>query len=90
MDILELIRNADSATEILKALSIYVQALPVPSVIPDALRLPVQSEAEVWQRTLALFTVVNLSSRHHLDADCRLAKQALRVFATAAWKLRRR
>ena len=90
MDILELIRNADSAAEILQALSAYVQTLPVPSVFPDGLRLPLQSEADVFQRTLALITVVNLSSLNHRDEDCRLAKRALRIFAAAAWKLRRR
>ena len=90
MDILELIRNADSAPVVLSALSVYVDSLRSVTVIPEScLRLPFEGEADVSQRMLELVAVVNLTSRNLRDADCNIAKRALRVFAAATWRLRR-
>jgi len=91
MDIAELIRNADSATEVLAALSVYIESLRNVPVIPEAcLRLPIEGESDVWQRMLALVTVVNLSSQNLRDRDVNIAKHALQVFAAATWRLRPR
>lgn len=91
MDIAELIRNANSAPEVLAALSVYVESLRNVSVIPEwCLRLPLQGEDDVGQRMMALIAVVNLTSQNLRDRDCNLAKQALRVFAAATWRLRAR
>jgi len=91
MDILELIRNADSAPEVLSALSVYVESLRNVSAIPDWCRqLPFQGEDDVYQRMLALITVVNLTSQNLLDRECNAAKRALQVFAAATWRLRLR
>lgn len=91
MDIVELIRNADSAPEILAALSVYVESLRNVAVIPDwCLRLPLRGEADVAQRMTELIVVVNLTSQNLLNRECAIAKQALRVFAVASWRLRRR
>lgn len=89
MDMTELIRNASSAAEVFSALSAYVESLRSVAVIPEAcLRLPLQGEDDVSQRMMALIAVVNLTSQNLRDRDCNLAKQALRVFAAAAWRLR--
>lgn len=91
MDILELIRNADSAPEVIAALSTYVESLRNVAAVPDwCLRLPLEGEADLVERMAALFAVVNSTSQHHLDRECNIAKRALRVFASAAWRLRRR
>ena len=90
MDIIELIRNADSAPEVLSALSVYVESLRHVAVIPEwCLRLPLEGEPDVARRTAELITVVNLTSQNLRDADCSIAKRALRVFAAATWRLRR-
>jgi hypothetical protein len=91
MDIAELIRNANSAPEILSALAVYVDSLRNVGVIPEwCLRLPLQGEDDVGQRMMALIAVVNLTSQNLRDRDCNIAKQALRVFAAATWRLRSR
>jgi len=60
-------------------------------VIPEwCLRLPLQGEEDIGQRMTALVAVVNLTSQHLRDRECNLAKQALRVFAAAAWRLHSR
>lgn len=91
MDAYELIRNASSASDVLSALSLYVRSLPEVDAIPAWCRsLPFQGEADVTERMLALVAAVNLASRNLRDRECDVAKQALRVFAAAAWRLRRR
>jgi hypothetical protein len=91
MDILELIRNAQSGPEVLSALSVYVESLRNVTVIPAwCLRLPLEGEDDVAQRTAALFAVVSLASQNLRHRDCNLAKRALRVFGTAASRLRQR
>ena len=91
MDILELIRNADSAPEVLSALSVYVESLRNVSAIPDwCAQLPLHGETDVAARMVALISVVNLTSRNLLDQECNAAKRALQVFAAATWRLRRR
>jgi hypothetical protein len=91
MEIIDLIRNADSAVDVLSALSVYVESLRNVSAIPDwCLRLPLEGEADVTQRMAALFAVVNLASQNLRDRDCNSAKRALRVFAAAALRLRGR
>jgi hypothetical protein len=91
MDVIELIRNADSAPEVLSALSVYVESLRHVPVIPDhCLRLPLEGEADLSQRMVALIAVVNLTSQNLRDRDCNIAKHALQVFAAATWRLRSR
>lgn len=91
MDVIELIRNAQSAPEILSALSTYVESLRNVAAIPEwCLSLPLEGEDDVAQRMAALFTVVSLASQNLRHRDCDLAKRALRVFAAAASRLRRR
>jgi hypothetical protein len=91
MDILELIRTADTAPEVLSALSVYVESLRNVSAIPDwCLRLPLEGESDVYQRMLALIAVVNLTSQNLRDRECNIAKRALQAFAAATWRLRPR
>jgi len=90
MSVLELIRNADSAADVLAVLAVYLESLRNVAVIPEwCLRLPVEGEPDLYARMLAMISVVNLTSQHLLSRDCNIAKQALRVFAAAAWRLRR-
>jgi len=89
MDVLEMIRSADSAPQVLSALSVYVESLRNVAVLPDwCLRLPLEGEADVYQRMVALITVVNLTSQHLRDRECNAAKHALRVFDAAIRRLR--
>ncbi|HEY8069905.1 MAG TPA: hypothetical protein VIF38_13565 [Burkholderiales bacterium] len=91
MNAVELIRNANSAPEVLSALSVYVESLRHVPVIPhECLRLPLEGEADVSQRMMALVAVVNLTSQNLRDQDCNVAKRALQVFAAATWRLRSR
>ena len=91
MDMTELIRNADSAAEVLSALSVYVESLRQVPVIPDwCQRLPIEGVDDVKARMLAMMAVVNLTSQNLRDQDCDTAKRALRVFAAACWRLRPR
>lgn len=91
MDMTEFIRNADSAAEVLSALSVYVESLRHVPAIPDWCRqLPIQGEEDVKARMLAIIAVVNLTSQNLRDRDCDNAKSALRVFAAACWQLRPR
>jgi hypothetical protein len=89
MDIVELIRNADSVPEVFSALSAYAESLRSVAVIPEwCLRMPIEGEADLSQRMLALIAVINLTSQNLRDRDCNIAKHALQVFAAAAWRLR--
>jgi hypothetical protein len=91
MDVVEMIRNAQSAPEVLSALAVYVESLRNVSAIPEwCLRLPLEGEADVAKRTVALFTVVSLASQNLRHHDCSIAKRALRVFGATASRLRQR
>jgi hypothetical protein len=91
MDIVEMIRTANSAPEVISALSAYVESLRNVAAIPEwCLRLPLEGEADVVERTVALFTVVSLASQNLRHHDCNIAKRALRVFGTAVSRLRQR
>lgn len=87
MQVIELIRNAGSSTEVLTALSAYAGTLRDVAAIPDWCLLPLRGEADVAARITALVAVVNLTSQHLRDADCNAAKRALRVFAEALARL---
>ena len=90
MDAIELIRNAGSATDALSALATYVSSLPELSVIPDwCLRLPIEGEADLFQRAAILLAAVDLTSRTLRYRECGALKQVLRAFAAAAARLRR-
>ena len=89
MEIIEIIRNAESAPKVFSALSSYIEFQRQVAVIPDwLLRLPLRGAEDVGQRTVALLGVVNLASQNLRDGDCRIAKRALQVFAAASWRLR--
>lgn len=91
MEIIDLIRNAETAPRVLAALSVYVESLRGAAVIPEwLLRLPLKGTDDVAQRMTALIGVVSLASQHLRDRDCSIAKGALQVFAAAAWRLRSR
>jgi hypothetical protein len=87
MQIVELIRNASSNTEVLTALSVYVDSLRQIPALPDWCLQPLQGEADVRERMAALVAVVNLTSQHLRHAECGAAKRALRVFAEALHRL---
>lgn len=90
MDILDLIRNADSAAQVLALLGTYLQSIPEVASIPEwCLRSPLGGEADVLHRMVVMFAAVNVASRNLLDRDCLVAKQALRVLGVAAARLRR-
>jgi len=91
MEIIDLIRNADSVPKVLSALSAYTESLRLlhAAAIPDwLLRLPLKSADDVAQRMTALTAVVHLSSQNLRVRDTSIAKSALRVYAAAAWRLR--
>lgn len=89
MDIVDFIRNASSAPQVLSALSTYAESLRhIPSV-PDWCLQPLQGEADVRERMAVLFAVVNVASQNLRDGECNAAKRALRVFAEALDRLRR-
>ena len=90
MNVIDLIRNADSVPEILTALSVYAQSLGDIAAMPDWFVRPLQGEADVRERIVALFAVVNLTSQHRLHRDCDAAKRALRVFAAGLQRLAQR
>lgn len=90
MDALELIRNADCAADVLAALAVYTRSLRDLRAIPEwCVRLPIEGDDDVSRRMAAIFSAVNFASRNLRDRECRIAKHALRVFAAAAWRLRR-
>jgi hypothetical protein len=89
MEIVERIRSADSAPKVLSALSTYVESLRHFAAIPDwLLRLPLKDADDVGQRMMALTAVVHLASQNLRNQDCKIAKDALQVFAAATWRLR--
>ena len=89
MEIMELIRNADTAPKVLSALSTYMESLRHVAAIPDwLLRLPLKGADDVAQRMSGLTAVVHLSSQNLRVRDTSVAKAALRVFAAATWRLR--
>jgi hypothetical protein len=91
MNVIELIRNANTSPEVLSALSVYIESLRHVQAIPhECLRLPLEGEADVCERTVALITVVNLTSQNLRYQECNIAKRALQVFAAATWRLRSR
>lgn len=90
LDVLELIRNADSAADVFSALSVYVQSLRGTPFIPDwCSRVPFEGEADVYQRMLALISMANLHSQNLLGRHRPTIERAVAVFAAAAWRLRR-
>jgi hypothetical protein len=89
MEIIELIRNAESAPRVLAALSVYVESLRHVAAIPESiLRLPLRDANDVAQRMTSLLAVVHLASQNLRVQETRIAKRALRVFAAATWRLR--
>ena len=91
MDIIEVIRTAESAPKVISALSVYIESLRNTAVIPESLlRLSLKGADDVGQRMAALLDVIDLASRDRRDRDCGIAKDALQVFAAAAWRLRTR
>ena len=90
MDMLELIRNADSVAELLSALSVYVNSLHDAPIIPEwCLRLPLEGERDVFRRMMAMVAVVNLEW-YRSGGERVVAEQILQHFAAAAWRLMRR
>ena len=87
MQIVEMIRNAGSSSEVLTALSAYVDTLRDIAVLPDWFAQPLQGEADVRERMVTLMGVVSLTSQHLRYAECNAAKRALRVFAEALARL---
>ena len=91
MDIIEVIRTAESAPKVISALSVYIESLRNTAAIPDSLlRLSLKGADDVAQRMTALLGVIDLASRNHREPDCGIAKHALQVFAAANWRLRSR
>jgi len=89
MEIIELIRNADSAPKVISALSTYCESLRHVAVIPDwLLRLPLKGADDVGNRMTALTAVVSLASQNLREKDTAAARKALKVFAAATWRLR--
>ena len=89
MEIIDLIRNADSAPKVISALSVYIQSLPNIAAIPEwLLKLPLKGTNDIAQRTTALLAVVHLSSLNLRYRETSIAKNVLRAFATATWRLR--
>jgi hypothetical protein len=89
MEIVEIIRHADSSREVLAALSMYLESLRDASTIPEWCLRPIEGEADLGQRMLAMFTVINLSSQNLRYRDCNAAKRALQALSAAAARLRR-
>src|SRR6185295_15453132 len=90
MEIIERIRSAETVPKVLSALSAYVVSLRHFPAIPDwLLRLPLTGAEDVGRRMTALTAVVHLTSQNLRDQDCKVAKDALQVFAAATWRLRR-
>jgi hypothetical protein len=91
VDVLELIRNADSAAQVLSALSVYVESLRGAPFIPQwCSRLPFEGENDVTRRMLALIAMANLDSQGLLGRHRATLERAVAVFAAAAWRLRMR
>ena len=91
MEIIDLIRTADSVPKVLSALSTYTESLRHLQVaaIPDwLLRLPLKGTNDVAQRMTALLAVVHLCSQNLRHRETSIARDALRVFAAATWRLR--
>jgi hypothetical protein len=89
MEIIELIRSAESAPKVISALSLYIESLRHVAVIPEwLLRLPLKGSEDVAQRMSSLTAVVHLASQNQRVQDTRIAKRALHVFAAATWRLR--
>ena len=89
MEIIELIRNAESAPKVFSVLSLYVESLRPVAAIPEwLLRLPLKGAEDVAQRMSALSAVVSLASQNLRHRDTTTARRALQVFAAATWRLR--
>jgi hypothetical protein len=88
MDVVEIIRNANSAPQVLSALSAYLESLNLAPMLPEWCFRPMQGEADVRACMAALFSVVNLTSKHGLARECGTAKRALHVFAAALQRLK--
>lgn len=89
MDIIELIRSAESAPKVFSALSVYIESLRHVAAIPESiLRLPLRDANDVAQRMTSLLAVVHLASQNLRVQETRIAKRALQVFAAATWRLR--
>ena len=89
MEILELIRNADSAPEILSALGAYVETLRHVDSIPEfCSRVPIDGYRDIYARMFALMAIVNTASRQLDNGLYSVAREALQIFAAAASRLR--
>ena len=91
MDVLELIRSADSAAEVWSVLSAYVESLRGVPFIPEwCARLPLEGEADICRRLLALISMVSLNSQNLLGRHRPTIERAVAVFAAAVFRLRQR
>ena len=88
MDFLNLIQVADSAQSVLAILAAYLASVRGAAVLPDTLfNAPLKDVSHVEVRLAELMRLVTASSRALDGRRLRAAKQAMHVFAAAAWKL---
>ena len=84
MDVLELIRNADSAIDVFQALSVYADSLRDTPFIPEwCLRLPFDGESDVYRRMLALIAVANAAPQGLLGRHRTTIERAVSTFTSS-------
>lgn len=88
MDMLEMIRIADSTQQVLQLVGEYAQSLVHASAIPDwCARAPLNDVQDLRRRAETMFMVINSASQQLDHYSCDVAKEALQIFAAAAARL---
>lgn len=91
MDMLEMIRIADSTQQVLQLVGEYVQTLVHASAIPDwCARSPLNGVHDIRRRAETMFVVIDAASRQLDHYSCEVAKEALQIFAAAVARLEHR
>jgi hypothetical protein len=89
LELLDLIRIADSPQQVMDLLRAYADTLREAMTLPDWwLQLPLDQPDHARRRLLGLMAIVNAASRRLDYVRCVPAKQALHVFAIGVWKLK--
>jgi hypothetical protein len=93
MEIINIIRDANSTDEIYSLLTAYIEALQHcdkgESMTPQLVALPINGKADLQARSEQLFVELDVASRRLDDNACIVIKEARAIFTAALYCIRR-
>jgi hypothetical protein len=92
MEIINIIRDANSTDEIYSLLTAYIEALQHcdkgESMAPQVVALPINGKADLQARSEQLFVELDVASKRLDDNACVIIKEARAIFTAALYCIR--